>query len=170
MIRVGKIVNTHGHKGALKVQYLTDYPERFEELKEVYLHENGAKEKLTISSVKYQQKNLILEFKEIEDMNQAELLKGKYLFINKEDVKPLPEGYYYIFDLLGLKVYEDDNYLGEILDVIETGSNDVYLVRDGKKEILIPALKKVVLQVDLENKIMKVKLLEGSLDEPSNKL
>lgn len=165
MVRVGKIVNTHGHRGAVKVQHLTDFPEDFEDFIQVFTYEKGKKEILTISSVKYQHRNIILALDEIKDMNKAQLLKGKYLFVNREDLKELPQDHYYLVDLLGLKVYEDDKYLGQIKDFIETGSNDVYVVRDGKKEILIPALKRVVLRVDLEERIMKVKMLEGSLDE-----
>lgn len=167
MIRVGKITNTHGHKGALKVQPLTDYPERFEEILDLYVVDGEKKEKITIDSIKYQKNNLILEINEIKDMNQAELYKGKYLFIEKEDARPLPEGRYFIFQLVGLNVYEGDTLLGVISEVIQTGSNDVYVVKreKGKKDILIPALKKVVKDIDLENKRMQVELLEGTLDE-----
>ncbi len=167
MIRVGKISNTHGHKGALKVIPMTDYPERFEELDEVYMVDGDKKEKFTITSVKYQKNNLILEIQEIKDMNQAELYKGKYLFIEMKDVRSLPEGRYYIFQLIGLEVYENNVLLGKIRDVIQTGSNDVYIVKraEGEKDLLIPALKKVVKNIDLENKRMQVELLEGTLDE-----
>ncbi len=167
MIRVGKITNTHGHKGALKVQPLTDYPERFEEILDLYVVDGEKKEKITIDSIKYQKNNLILEINEIKDMNQAELYKGKYLFIEKEDARPLPEGRYFIFQLVGLNVYEGETLLGVISEVIQTGSNDVYVVKreKGKKDILIPALKKVVKDIDLENKRMQVELLEGTLDE-----
>lgn len=167
MIRVGKITNTHGLKGALKVQPLTDYPERFEEILDLYVVDGEKKEKITIDSIKYQKNNLILEINEIKDMNQAELYKGKYLFIEKEDARPLPEGRYFIFQLVGLNVYEGDTLLGVISEVIQTGSNDVYVVKreKGKKDILIPALKKVVKDIDLENKRMQVELLEGTLDE-----
>lgn len=167
MIRVGKITNTHGHKGAVKVLPMTDYPERFEELQEVFMVDETRKEKLTINSVKYQKNNLILEIKEIQDMNQAELYKGKYLFIEKKDARLLPEGRYYLFDLIGLKVYEDENFIGEIKDIIQTGSNDVYVVKSNtnKSDILIPAIKKVVKKIDIENQRMEVQLLEGILDD-----
>lgn len=167
MIRVGKITNTHGHKGAVKVQPLTDYPERFEELQDIYLVDGERKEKLTIESIKYQKNNLILEIKEIKDMNQAEMFKGKYLFIEMKDARPLPEGHFYIFQLIGLQVYEENNYLGKIRDVIQTGSNDVYIVKreNGQKDLLIPALKQVVKKIDLETQTMQVELLEGTLDE-----
>ncbi|NCC80751.1 MAG: 16S rRNA processing protein RimM [Clostridia bacterium] len=167
MIRVGKITNTHGHKGAVKVQPLTDYPERFEELQDIYLVDGERKEKLTIESIKYQKNNLILEIKEIKDMNQAEMFKGKYLFIEMKDARPLPEGHFYIFQLIGLQVYEGNNYLGKIRDVIQTGSNDVYIVKreNGQKDLLIPALKQVVKKIDLETQTMQVELLEGTLDE-----
>ena len=125
------------------------------------------KEKLTINSVKYQNSNLILEINEIKDMNQAESYKGKYLFIDKKDARILPEGRYYIFQLIGLNVYEDDVLLGTITDIIQTGSNDVYIVKsdDKDKDLLIPALKQVVKNIDLENKRMEVQLLEGTSDD-----
>ncbi len=167
MIRVGKIINTHGHKGAVKVQSLTDYPERFEELQEIFMVDGEKKEKLTINSVKYQKSNLILEINEIEDMNQAEIYKGKYLFIDKKDARILPEGRYYIFQLVGLNVYENNDLLGTITDIIQTGSNDVYIVKSENKgkDLLIPALKQVVKNIDLENKRMDVQLLEGTSDD-----
>ena len=167
MIRVGKITTTHGHRGALKVVPYTDYPERFEELERVYLVDGDLKLDFTIKSVKYQKDNLILEIEEIADMDQAEKYKGKYLFIAEDQLRKLPEGRYYIFELIGLEVYEKEELLGKITDVIQTGSNDVYVVRrgQGKKDILIPALKQVVKDIDLEKKRMQVELLEGTLDE-----
>ncbi len=166
MIRVGKITTTHGHKGALKVFSLTDDPGRFEELEQVYVANGDRKEVITITSIKYQKNNLIMEFKEIKDMDQAETYKGKYLFIDKSQLKKLPQDRFYIFDLVGLSVYENDVFLGELSEVIQTGSNDVYVVSrgDGQKDLLIPALKKVVKHVDLDQKKMDVQLLEGTLD------
>ena len=163
MIRVGKISTTHGNKGAIKVQPYTDSPERFEELQEVYVVEGARKERLTITSVKYQKSNLILEVKEIPDMNSAITYRGKYLFIPREKAKKLPEGRYFIFDLIGLDVYEGQEHLGKIREVLQTGSNDVYVVQarqPGRKDILIPALKQVVKKIDLEAGRMDVVQLE----------
>jgi 16S rRNA processing protein RimM len=98
-------------------------------------------------------------------MNAAEQLRGGYLEITREQLVPLPEGSYYIFEIIGLKVYDlDGAYLGEITDVLQTGANDVYVVETGGKPLLIPALKQVVREVDLQGRRMRVELPEGLME------
>ncbi len=164
MFNVGKIVNTHGVKGELKVMPTTDDPTRFERLKEVYV-ERKKLETYEIQSVRYHKGMVLLKFKGIEDMTAAELLKGAILKIDRKDSLPLEEDEYYIADLYGMQVYtvDEERYLGEIVDVIYTGSNDVYAIRkEGRiKDLLLPAIKQVVKKVNLSENKMHVVLLEG---------
>lgn len=163
MFTVGRIVNTHGVKGELKVMPTTDDPKRFEKLKSIFV-ERKTMESYEIQSVRYHKDFVLLKLKGIEDMNAAELLKGSVLKIERKDSLPLKKDEYYICDLFGLKVFtEEERYLGELVDIIETGSNDVYAVRkeDREKDLLLPAIKQVIKQVDIEGQRMVVHLLEG---------
>lgn len=163
-LRVGQIVNTHGIRGGLKVLPLTDYDERFEELKWVYIE--GLEEKFYITSLQYQKNNLIITFKGYQDINQVEKFKGKYLIIDETQRRQLPEDTYYIADILGLEVYTvEGDFLGKIKDVLQAGSNEVYLIEAaGGKEIMIPAVKEFVPEIDLENKRITVKPIEGMIE------
>jgi len=161
-IQIGKIVNTHGVKGHVKITPLTDYPERFKKTKKVLVEgRNGEKTEYLIEEVKYFKQLIILKFKGVEDMNSAELLKGLYLVIDKEDAVKLPKDTFYIFDLIGCDVYEGEEHLGKLKEVLETGSNDVYIVEYNGRELLIPALGWVVLSVNIESKRIEVKLPAG---------
>ncbi len=163
-LRVGQIVNTHGIRGGLKVIPLTDYDERFEELKWVYIE--GLEEKFYITSLQYQKNNLIITFKGYQDINLVEKFKGKYLIIDETQRRQLPEDTYYIADILGLEVYTvEGDFLGKIKDVLQAGSNEVYLIEAvGGKEIMIPAVKEFVPEIDLKNKRITVKPIEGMIE------
>ncbi|MDR1702226.1 MAG: ribosome maturation factor RimM [Sporomusaceae bacterium] len=156
---VGKIIAPHGVRGDVRIIPLTDFPERFASLKEVYLDDAQV---AVIEQVRPHQNFFLVKFKGVETMDAAETLRGKLLKVRREDLVPLPEGHYYIFDIIGLKVFtETDELLGEITDVLETGSNDVYVVeQQGKPQLLLPALKEVVKKIDLENKRVIVRLQE----------
>lgn len=164
MFIVGKIVNTHGVKGELKVMPSTDDPTRFEQLKEIYV-ERKKLESYEIQSVRYHKGMVLLKLKGIDDMTTAELFKGALLKIDRKDSLPLEEDEYYIADLYGMQVYtyDEERYLGEIVDVIYTGSNDVYAVKkeDRAKDLLLPAIKQVIKSVDVKQNRMHVTLLEG---------
>jgi 16S rRNA processing protein RimM len=162
---VGRVVNTHGSKGEVRVLPLTDEPSRFEELKTVYVQEGQGMKPLSIKTVRYHKGMVLLAFSEARDMSRAAALKGRFLQIPETELKPLPEGRYYIFQLVGLDVYEGELYYGRIAEVLQPGSNDVYVVRDGaNREILVPALEWVVRSVDLEANRMEVVLPPGLLD------
>ena len=166
-IDVGKIINTHGIKGEVKVMPLTDDPQRYGKLKKVYIEGSSGVELLNIEGRKYFKELVIIKFKEINDMNSAEALKGKVLKINKADAVKLPKDSYFIFDILDCEVFEENgNRLGILKDIIQTGSNDVYVVRDeNNREILIPALKSVVNKVSIEDKKITVTLPKGLLED-----
>jgi 16S rRNA processing protein RimM len=165
-LEIGKIINTHGLKGEVKVLPLTDSVDRYYDLKWVYIDKLGKFEKYNITGVKISRGFVLVKFREIDSIEKAEKLKDLYLKVDRENAIKLPEDSFFICDLLGCQVFdEQNNSLGKIKDVLETGSNDVYVV-EGEKygEILIPALKSVVREVSLENGWIKVVLPEGLLD------
>lgn len=152
-IEVGKIVNTFGIKGEIKVFPEVDY---LDELKYVYV--DG--EKMEISKVRFQKNVAIMKIKGIDDINIAENLKGKIMKINESDRPELPEGVYYIDDLIGFDVYTDEGkLLGKLDDIFNTGANDIYQVGD----ILLPAIDDVLKQIDTENKKIIVHIIKGLL-------
>ncbi len=163
---VGQLVNTHGVKGELKSTALTDDPQRFKKLKWVYIDKNGSLEKYEITGVKFFKQFVIIKFEGVDSIEEAEKLKGFCLKIDRENAVKLPKDSFFITDLLGLSVYDEKGtLLGKLKDVIQTGSNDVYVVRDeAGTEILIPALKSVVKEVLLDAGRISVILPKGLLD------
>lgn len=162
-LEVGKIVNTHGLRGEVKVITWTDYPEVFENLEYVYAKKKKEEIKLTIKQIKYQKNNIIAGFSEISSIDEAEGFKNCVLTADREMLGDLPEGTYYIADLLGCEVFTEDNRpLGRISDVFNTGASDIYAVSaPERKDLLIPVTDETVLSVDIESKIVVVCLPEG---------
>ncbi len=162
---IGQITGTHGVRGEVKVFPLTDNTDRFKNLKEVFLSDKSGSDfrKITCTGSKNVKNLVVLEFKEITDMNSAELLKGKYLNVGRENAVALPENSYFICDLIGIKAFDTSGeLLGNLSEVITTGANDVYVIdRPGKKQLLLPAIKEVVKVVDLENQKIVVDILPG---------
>ena len=164
MFTIGKIVNTHGVKGEVRVLPSTDDVKRFGKLKEVKV-ENRTMTTYEIETVRYHKNFVLLKFKGIDTMNEAELLKNSLFKLDRKDALPLKKDEYYQCDLYGLRVVTDTGRdLGKLTDILMTGSNDVYVVRNEEKEILIPAIKQCILKVDLEAGEMLVHLLEGLED------
>ncbi len=161
---IGKIVNTQGLKGEVRALPFTDDIKRFELLKEVFLSIKGSLKSYKIENVRFHKKFVLLKFENIDDINDAERLKNTEIKIPEELALPCSKDEYYIRDLYGLNVITKDNeHLGTLVDIIFTGANDVYVVENKEKQILIPAIKKCILNIDLQNKIMTVSLLEGLL-------
>ena len=162
-LEVGKIINTHGLRGDVKIVTWTDYPEDFEEIERVYIRRKTGDEVLNITNVKYQKNNIIVKFKEIADINEAEKYKNLVVYADREDLPELEEGAHYIADLIGLMVVDEDGeVIGELVDVFNTGANDIYDVkRAGKKNLLLPVIDEVVKDIDLENKKITVHVMEG---------
>lgn len=160
---IGKIAGTHGIKGTLRVFPTTQFPERFELLKELMIEHKGEKSNYHIEKIAYHKKFVLVNVKEIKDINEAELLKGDTILIPESQAIPLNEDEYYMRDLYGISVYtQEGEFLGEIVEIYETGANDVYGVKkENEKELLIPAIKQCIVNVDIKNKKMTVKLLEG---------
>ena len=161
MLKVGKIVNTHGIKGDLKVLPLTDYMERFEELDWVYMDCND--ERFYIENVRYMPTAVLLSFKGYKDINLVKGFKDKYLFIDENQRRDLPGDTYYIADIIGLDVYTiKDEYIGRVKDIIQTGSNDVYVIKgEGGREIMIPAVEEFILKICLEERKVIIDPIEG---------
>ncbi len=151
-LEVGQIVNTHGLKGYLKVVPYTDDIERFEELKKIIIVYQKENIEYEIEKVKYLKGMVLLKLKGIEHINEAEKYKNCFLKIKREDAKKLEENTYFIADLIGLSVYnEEKEKIGALEEIFPTGSNDVYVVKNEKgKQILLPAISSVIKKVDLE--------------------
>jgi len=165
-LAVGKILSSWSYKGQVKVEPLTDDIRRFKKLKRVFLESNGQKIPHEVESVTFLSGAfVVIKIKGIDTKQEAQKLVSCYLYVHRDDAVKLPEGHYFISDIIGLKVYtEQHELLGEVTDVLKTGSNDVYVVRrDGEKDILLPAIKQVVKLIDIENKKMVVRLMEGML-------
>lgn len=162
-LEIGQIVNTFGIKGMVKVKPFTDDITRFDRLKKVYIENKTVKKEYEIGEVKYHKDMVLIKFKGIENPEQANLLRDMYLLVNREEEEPLEEGTYYIVDMIGLDVYtEEGKLLGKLEDIFNTGSNDIYVVKDELgKQILLPAISDVIKQIDMENRKIIVHLISG---------
>lgn len=162
-LKAGVISSTHGVRGEVKVFPATGEPERFRTLKKVYLDTGRERIRLEITGVKFFKQFAILKFRGIDNINEIERYRGCSLWVEREDAVPLEEDEYYIGDLIGMEVFtEDGNKFGVLKDVMETGANDVYIVDTPEHgEILVPAIHDCILDVDIEEKKMKIHLLPG---------
>ncbi len=154
-IVIGKIIGTYGNRGMVKIFPLTDFPDRFLNMDKMTLENDGHIREYTVSQVKEHQKYIVVKFDQVADMTMAETLKGSLVKISKDELMPLPEGSFYIFDIIGLEVYsEDGDFIGLVEDVLQTGANDVYVVTDKEKKeqkpLLVPAIKEVVKEIDIK--------------------
>ena len=175
-IVVGEIVSTQGLKGEMRIRPLTDFPERFGHTKElVAVHPTGRSMVFTPVTARQQGRVIILKCAELDSIEEVKPWIGAELTIDSSELMPLPEGRYYVFQLIGLKVFTEAGlYLGELSDVLFPGANDVYVIKlseeakakvvycDGK-ELLLPVIDEVILDTDLEQGKMTVRLLEGLL-------
>ncbi|MCL6558470.1 MAG: ribosome maturation factor RimM [Firmicutes bacterium] len=164
-IAIGEIVAPHGYRGTVRVLPLTDFPERFLNMNTAIVFSENRKRVYTIESAERHKQFILLKFAEVDDMAAAERLRGHIIKVPREETMPLPAGHYYIFDIVGLKVWSEEGaLLGEVNEVFQTGANDVYsILRPDGKEILIPALKEVVREIDIPGGRMVVKVPEGLL-------
>lgn len=163
-LEIGQIVNTFGIKGMVKVKPFTDdIHKRFDTLEKVYIESKKSKKEYQIEEVKYHKNMVLIKFKGIENPEEANVLRESYLLVDRETQEPLEEGTYYIVDMIGLEVYTDEEEkLGILEDIFNTGSNDIYVVKNEQgKQILLPAIKDVIQKVDMENKRMTVHVIPG---------
>ena len=161
-IKIGQVVNVVGLKGEVKVYHYTDYKERFEELSKIYLDQTLYQ----IAGVRYMKDMVILKLSGINDRTAAENLKGKEVLIGKEDIRVLPEDTYYIFDLIGLKVVDENGgNIGTLCDVIQNSAQDLYEIeQENKNKFLLPAVEEFVLKIDMNSRTMTVRLIEGLIE------
>ena len=166
LLQVGVITQTHGVHGEVKVFPTTDDSERFLDLEYVFLDTGREKKKLEIQSVKFFKQFVILKFKGINNINDIERYKRCPLLVDRDNAVELEEDEYFIADMIGMNVVTEDGELfGTLKDVIETGANDVYIVNSKKHgEVLIPAIKECILDVNVADSKMVVHLMDGLLD------
>ena len=166
MLQVGVITQTHGIRGEVKVFPTTDDAARFKKLKKVTLDNGKERRELEIASVKFFKNLVILKFKGIDNINDVEKYKKAELYVTRENAVPLKKDEYFIADLIGVEVTSDEGEaLGVIDDVLQTGANDVYVIKKtGCQDLLVPAIKACIKEVDIENQKMIVHLLAGLMD------
>lgn len=159
-LSVGFLRRPHGLKGEIIMDLHTDFPDRMKQGREMFV---GDKHKpVTLANVRPHQKGVLVKFNNIDTPEDAGLFRNQWVYVQTKDV-PLPEGKHYKHELIGLKVVdENDSPLGELVEILETGANDVYVVRDDSgKEILLPNIPSVILDLDVDRGLMRVHLLEG---------
>lgn len=162
---VGKIINTHGIKGEVKVYPLTDEIERFSYLGKAYI--GDLKEKTKIKTVRYHKGFPIIAFEGFDDINEILRFKDEYIYIDDRDRIILSENQYFIYDLIDCEVFDmEKKKIGYIYDVLQNISNDVYVVKDdlNNKEYLIPAIKEFIRHVDIDNKVIMIDPIEGMIE------
>lgn len=162
-LELGQIVNVKGLKGEVKVNSFTDDNTKFERIPKVFIKQKNNMTEYEIENVGYNKNQVIIKFKNINTVEEAEKLRNSYILVDREFFGELPEGVYYIADLIGLKVYtESEEYLGIVDDIFSTGSNDVYVVKnDDGSEKLLPGIDEVIKKIDIESGKIIVNLIKG---------
>ncbi|QRY38650.1 ribosome maturation factor RimM [Bacillus sp. PDNC022] len=169
-LNVGKIVNTHGVRGEVRVVSKTDFPEeRYKKGSVLYIFKQGQSEplKVTVASHRQHKQFDLLTFEEINSLNEAEHLKESILKVEKENLGSLDEGEFYFHQIIGCDVYdEEDKLIGQIKEILTPGANDVWVIgRKGKKDALIPYIPSVVKNIDISSKTVHIEVMEGLIDE-----
>lgn len=161
-IAIGRVVRAHGTGGWVRVEVYSGQPQRFEGIRVLYLLGEEGPEGIILNEVKQSHMGLLLKFKNVDTREEAKALVGSELFLPESAKTELPEGSYFIDDLIGLTVFtEEGQRLGVLADVLQMSANDIYVVRDGENERLIPAVGEFVREVDVPGGKMIVRLLEG---------
>lgn len=163
LFEVGEIVKTRGLHGCMKVLSYLEATGGFLNPDFVYIEKNpGQKNRFTLKKIDIAGKVFFMEVEEIKDVESAKNFLGGKVFLSKDVLKKLPEGEYYFHDIIGLDVYDEEGaFIGKIESVFPTGSNDVYVCRSEKREILLPAIAEVIKKIDLDRRMMTVKIMEG---------
>ncbi|MCY7757027.1 ribosome maturation factor RimM [Bacillus inaquosorum] len=167
---VGKIVNTHGIKGEVRVISKTDFAEeRYKPGNTLYLFMDGRNEpvEVTVNTHRLHKQFHLLQFKERQSLNEVEELKNAIIKVPEEDLGELNEGEFYFHEIIGCEVFtEDGELIGRIKEILTPGANDVWVVaRKGKKDALIPYIESVVKHIDVSEKKIEIELMEGLIDE-----
>lgn len=166
MITIGKILKPVGLRGEVKVSLLTDFPDRFKTLREVMVQTKDERQQQhSIDHVRYGLPFVYITFAGLSSLDQVDPLIGGLIQIPEEELAALPEGSYYQFELQGIDVYlEEGTFLGKVDQILQTGSNDVFVVKCGAKEYLIPALRAVVKEINIPKRQMIIHPINGLLE------
>ena len=166
-LQIGKIVNTHGVKGEVRLIPLTNDPHRFDDLEWVYVEKDSKMEQYTIKDVKYTKGSVVLKLSNVDTMEAAELLRDCFVLVDRSHAVKLPKDSFFICDVLGSTVFDENNIaLGQLTDILQTGSNDVYIIKsESGKELLLPALKSVVRAISPEQKRIDVTIPKGLFED-----
>lgn len=154
---IGKIINMRGLKGDIKIFCFCDDVKKFDLVNKIFIDDKS----FEIENVSYKKNFVYIKLVGVNNIDDAEKFKNKMIKIDDDLARKIFENEYKRENLYGTKVYEDDDFLGELTEIIKTGAHDVYVIKNENKEILIPAVSEFILDIDLENKIMKVKLIDG---------
>ena len=162
MLEIGKIINTHGLKGDLKVECWCDSPDMLLDIDNFYLE--NKKELLPVSA-KVFKNNVLIHFKGIDTIEEGEKLKNEILYADK-NLFELEDGVYFVSDLLGITVFDadTDKEYGKITDVLQNSTKDVYVIHGSDREYLVPAIEECIIEVDIQQKVMKIRPLRGLFD------
>lgn len=162
-IAIGKIINTHGIKGDLKIYPYTDNIKRFSDLSDLYIGQE--KLQVSVGNIKYHKDFVLMKLKEYDNINDVLIFKEKLIYIDESEKVELEMDNYFIHDLIGCKVYDKEGKLiGVIDDVLQNSSNDVYIIKDNEKEYMIPAVKEFIKSVDVSEKSIIVEPIEGMIE------
>lgn len=162
-IIIGKVVSTQSNKGEVNVLPLTDSIDRFKNLATVFLRNKNGQTVVNIEKIRIQKDMVVLKLKDIENIEKAKTIVGFFLEVERKNAVKLPKDTYFTFEIIGLEVYTEDNlFLGKVENVISTGSNDIYIVKDkNEKELFIPAIREVVKDINLEKKRITINIVDG---------
>lgn len=164
-LAIGFLRRPHGVKGEVIMDLHTDFPDRIKAGRKVYVGDKH--EAATLGSVRPHGNGILVRIRGIDTPEAAGRFRNQWVYVKATEVPQLPEGQHYKYELIGLQVVEDTgNALGELIEILETGANDVYIVKnEAGKEVLIPAIPSVILETDMEARVMKVHLLDGLIEE-----
>lgn len=161
-LQVGVISSTHGIRGEVKVFPTTDDAGRFRKLKKVYLDTGRERLELEVQAVRFFKQFAIVKFRGIDNINDIQQYKGKSLLVAREDAVALEKDEYYFADLIGMQVFTEEGHFGVLRDIMETGANEVYIIdSDSHGEVLVPAIRQCILDVNIEEKQMMIRLMDG---------
>ena len=160
-LSVGFLRRPHGLRGEIIMDLHTDFPERMKPGRKLFVGDEH--KPMTLEGVRVHAKGLLVKFKDIETTEAAGMFRNQWVFIKAQDAPPLPDGQIYQYELIGFKVVdENENPLGTLVEILETGANDVYVVKDDTgKEILLPAIPSVILDLDTGRQLIRVHVLDG---------
>lgn len=154
---IAKVVSTYGKDGFVRIDSYSDFPQRFFSLKKVYCDFFDEKKELTVEQVKKKKNFFLLKFKNFNSDYDCQILLQKSLYVNEKDKVKLPKDRFFIHDILGITVYQNNKEIGKVVDVLSLPANDVFVIKDEGNEILFPVIKKYIERLDVEEKLLIIK-------------